>query len=258
MLDLVEGARADGHDVTFDTYPYEWACTRLLIQLPGWIQSGGPRALRDRLTDATARQRLRGEVSSPTGWTDVRLGAFSNAEFAWCEGRTMADVMAERGTDAVDTLCDLLLAENLAVNQVSGGPSTETLHHFVSHSVGLVGTDSTFVGERPSPRTYGSFPRILGQFVRDEGRLSLEEAVRKMTSAAAARLGLRNRGLLADGYAADVVIFDPDMVRSNATYEAPRQYPDGILHVLVNGTPVVTNGKPTGLRPGRSLHHGTD
>lgn len=258
MLDLVEEARAGGHDVTFDTYPYEWASTRLLIQLPGWIQSGGPFALRDRLTDAAARDRLRTEIRSPTGWTDVRLGAFSSPEFGWCEGRTMAEVMHELGTDATDTLCDLLLAENLAVNQVTGGPSSETLHQFVSHPVGLVGTDSTFVGERPSPRTYGSFPRILGQFVRDESRLSLEEAIRKMTSAAASRLGLRNRGLLADGFAADIVIFDPARVRSNATYEAPRQFPDGIVHVLVNGTPVVTDGESTGLRPGRALRHGTD
>jgi N-acyl-D-amino-acid deacylase len=258
MLDLVEDARARGRDVTFDAYPYEWASTRLLIQLPGWVQSGGPLPLRERLTDAGVRARLRPEVTSATNWTDVRLGAFTAPENASCEGRTVAEIMAERGTDAVDTICDLLLTENLAVNQVTGGPDPATLHRFVSHPLGLVGTDSTFVGDRPSPRTYGSFPRILGQFVRDEARLTLEEAIRKMTSAAAQRLGLRERGLLADGHAADVVVFDPARVRSNATYEQPRRYPDGIEYVIVNGRLAVDRGHVTGVRAGRALRHRRD
>jgi N-acyl-D-amino-acid deacylase len=156
----------------------------------------------------------------------------------------------------VDAICDLLLAENLGVAQVTSGPWSESLPHFVWHPVGMVGTDSTFLGEKPSPRTYGSFPRILGQFVRDEGLLSLEEAVRKMTGAAAARLDLRDRGLLRDGYAADVVIFDPDTVRSNATYDEPRQFPTGIEYVIVNGEVVVDRGRHTGALPGRALRHG--
>ena len=147
--------------------------------------------------------------------------------------------MHDTGQDAVDAICDLLLDENLAVNQVTSGPWTETLRPFVAHPVGMVGTDSTFVGAKPSPRTYGSFPRILGQFVRDEALLSLEEAVRKMTSAPAARLGLRERGTLRDGAIADVVVFDPATVRSTATYDEPRSYPIGIETVIVNGTLVV-------------------
>jgi N-acyl-D-aspartate/D-glutamate deacylase len=120
----------------------------------------------------------------------------------------------------------------------------------------MVGTDSTFLGEKPSPRTYGSFPRILGQFVRDEQLLSLEEAVRKMTGAPAARLGLNERGLLHDGYAADLVVFDPARVRSNATYDQPRQFPDGIEYVAVNGELVVDAGVHTGALPGRALRRG--
>ena len=127
--------------------------------------------------------------------------------------------------DAVDAICDLLLAEDLRVNQVTPGPWSETLPAFVAHPAGMVGTDSTFMGLKPSPRTYGSYPRILGQFVRDEQRLSLEEAVRKMTSAPAARLGIRDRGLLRDGLAADLVVFDPARVRSNATYDEPARVP---------------------------------
>jgi N-acyl-D-amino-acid deacylase len=148
-------------------------------------------------------------------------------------------------------MCDLLLAENLRVNQVTSGPWSETLHHFVVHPVGMFGTDSTFIGEKPSPRTYGSFPRILGEFVRDRALLGLEEAVRKMTSAPAARLGLTDRGLLRDGLNADVVVFDPETVRTNATYDEPRRFPDGIAHVIVNGTLVVDGGQHTGALPGR-------
>ena len=133
--------------------------------------------------------------------------------------------MTECGVDAVDAICDLLLAEDLRVNQVTPGPWSETLPAFVAHPAGMVGTDSTFVGLKPSPRTYGSYPRILGQFVRDEQRLSLEEAVRKMTSAPAARLGIRDRGLLRDGLAADLVVFDPARIRSNATYDNPARFP---------------------------------
>ena len=127
---------------------------------------------------------------------------------------------------------------------------------FVAHPVGMVGTDSTFLGDKPGPRTYGSFPRILGQFVRDEALLSLEEAVRKMTSAPAARLGLRDRGVIRDGAVADLVVFDPATVRSTATYDEPRSYPIGIEHVIVAGTLVVADGAHTGATPGRGLRHG--
>jgi N-acyl-D-amino-acid deacylase len=265
MLALVEDARAAGRDVTYDTYPYEWASTRLLIQLPQWVQSGGPGPLKDRLADAGIRQRLRDEIhghgpahGAPRSWGDVRLGAFdAEANQRW-EGLTLGDVSRELGVDPVDALCDLLVAEDLRINQVTPGPWSETLPHFVAHPAGMVGTDSTFIGLKPSPRTYGSFPRILGQFVRDDRRLSLEEAVRKMTSAPAARLGLRDRGLLREGYVADLVIFDPARVRSNATYDDPRQFPDGIEYVAVNGTLVVDGGRHTGALPGRALRHGRD
>ena len=263
LLGLVDDARAAGMDVTFDSYPYEWASTRLLIQLPQWVQGGGPAQLRDRLADATTRQRLRTELqahgaryTAAAGWADLRLGAFRRPENLRWESRTLADVMQETGRDATDAICDLLLAEDLGVAQVTSGPWSETLPHFVRHPVGMVGTDSTFLGEKPSPRTYGSFPRILGQFVRDEQLLSLEEAVRKMTSAPATRLGLRDRGVLADGMAADLVIFDPARVRSNATYDEPRQFPDGIDYVAVNGTLVVDGGEHTGAFPGRALRRG--
>lgn len=259
MLELVDDARAEGLDVTFDTYPSEWASTRLLIQLPQWVQAGGPGALRARLADGGIRDRLRAELaaseaaSTSGSWADVRLGYLADPRNLRWEGRTLADLMEETGTDAVDAICELLLSEDLRVNQVTSGPEAESLPRFVRHPIGMVGTDSTFIGAKPSPRSYGSFPRILGQFVRDEALLSLEEAVRKMTSAPAARLGLADRGLLRDGMKADVVVFDPRTVRSTATYDAPRSYPQGIEQVVVNGTLVIHDGRHTGALPGRSL-----
>jgi N-acyl-D-amino-acid deacylase len=265
MLALVDDARAEGLDVTFDTYPSEWASTRLLIQLPQWIQAGGPGPLKGRLADRAARDRVRAEFTergasyaSKAGWADVRLGAFRRPENIRWESRTVADVMTETGHDALDVICDLLLAEDLGISQVTSGPAAATLPLFVAHPVGMVGTDSTFLGEKPSPRTYGSFPRILGQFVRDEALLSLEEAIRKMTSAPAARLGLRDRGVIRDGAVADLVVFDPGTVRSTATYEEPRSYPVGIEQVIVAGTLVVADGTHTGATPGRGLRAGRD
>jgi N-acyl-D-amino-acid deacylase len=265
LLALVDDARAEGLDVTFDSYPYEWASTRLLIQLPQWIQAGGPAMLKERIADRSARDRLREEFTArgaaytgPAGWADVRLGGFARRELLHWESRTVADVMTEMGLDAVDAICDLLLLEDLGISQVTSGPWSKTLPEFVKHPIGMVGTDSTFIGEKPSPRTYGSYPRILGQFVRDEQLLSLEEAVRKMTGAAAARLGLRQRGTLRDGAFADLVVFDPATVRSNATYDEPRRFPTGIEQVIVNGTLVVHDGEHTGATPGRGIRLGVD
>ena len=265
LIQLVTDARAEGLDVTFDTYPSEWAATRLLIQLPQWVQAGGPGPLKERLADRATRDRLRAEVkgrgaayASVEGWADVRLAAFRRPENLRWESRTIADVMAETGHDALDVICDLLLSEDLGVGEVTSGPWGETLRLFIKHPVGMVGTDSTFVGAKPSPRTYGSFPRILGQFVRDEALLSLEEAIRKMTSAPAARLGLRDRGVIRDGAIADLVVFDPTTVRSTATYDEPRSYPVGIDEVIVAGTAVVADGAHTGATPGRALRHGVD
>ncbi|HEV7604236.1 MAG TPA: D-aminoacylase [Candidatus Limnocylindrales bacterium] len=265
MLALVDDARSEGLDVTFDTYPYEWASTRLLIQLPQWIQAGGPGPLKTRLADRAARDRMRAEFTargasyaSPTGWADVRLGAFHRPENLRWESHTVADVMRETGHDALDVICDLLLSEDLGVSQVTSGPARATLPRFVAHPVGMVGTDSTFLGAKPSPRTYGSFPRILGQFVRDEALLTLEEAIRKMTSAPAARLGLRDRGVIREGAVADLVVFDPATVRATATYDEPRSYPVGIEQVIVAGTLVVADGVHTGATPGRGLRHGRD
>jgi N-acyl-D-amino-acid deacylase len=265
MLELVDEARAEGLDVTFDAYPYEWASTRLLINIPIWVQEGGPAATLERLEDRSVRERIREELRSrgvlyagAGGLADIRLGYFARPENLRWEGLTLGEVGQETGRDRVDTLCDLLVSEGLRVNQVTPGPHTDGIRRFYRHPVSMVGTDSTFVGAKPSPRSYGSYPRILGQFVRDEALLSLEQAVAKMTSMPAARLGLRDRGRIADGLVADLVVFDPATVRSNASYDDPRRFSDGIEHVLVNGESVVDGGIHSGAFPGRALRRGRD
>jgi N-acyl-D-aspartate/D-glutamate deacylase len=265
MLALVDDARAEGLDVTFDAYPYEWASTRLLITLPTWVQAGGPGPTKERLADRAVRDRIRGEMrdrgvlfAGAGGIADIRLGYFERPEHLRFEGRTLGEIGKELSGDLVDVLCDLLLREGLRLNQVTPGPNLAGIRRFYRHPVAMVGTDSTFIGAKPSPRSYGSYPRILGQFVRDEAILSLEAAVAKMTSMPAARLGLKDRGRIADGLVADLVVFDPATVRSNATYDDPRRFPDGIDHVIVNGTLVVEDGAHTGALPGRSLRRGRD
>ena len=265
MLELVDDARAEGLDVTFDAYPYEWASTRLLISIPTWVQEGGPGPTRARLADGAVRARIRREMEArgllaagASGLADIRLGYFGRAAHARWEGRTLGEVAQETGEDMVELLCDLLVSEGLRLNQVTPGPHIDGIRQFYRHPVAMVGTDSTFVGAKPSPRTYGSFPRILGQFVREERLLGLEEAVAKMTSMPAARLGLRNRGRLADGFIADVVVFDPARVKALATYDQPRQFSEGIDHVFVGGVPVVEGGIHTGATPGRALRRGRD
>ena len=265
MLELVDDARSEGLDVTFDAYPYEWASTRLLITVPPWVQAGGPGPTKERLADRDVRTRIRGELEArgvlyagAGGLADIRLGYFARPENLRFEGRTLGDVGKEFGGDLVDVLCDLLLAEGLRINQVTPGPHTDGIRRFYRHPVAMVGTDSTFVGAKPSPRSYGSYPRILGQFVRDEALISLEGAVAKMTSMPAARLGLKDRGTLRDGYVADLVIFDPATVRANATYDEPRRFPEGIEHVVVDGSFVVEAGRHTGALPGRALRRGRD
>ncbi len=192
------------------------------------------------------------------GLADIRLGYFARPENLRWEARTLGEVATEIGSDIVDVLCDLLLAEGLRINQVTPGPHTDGIRRFYQHPVAMVGTDSTFVGEKPSPRTYGSYPRILGQFVRDEALLSMEVAVAKMTSMPADRLGLTSRGRIADGLVADLVVFNPRAVRSDATYDNPRELACGIEFVLVNGVLVVDGVIATGATPGRALRKGRD
>ena len=265
MLALVDDARATGQDVSFDLYPSEWASTRLLILIPIWVQEGGPARTKERLSDPGVRDRIRADLTErgqlfagAGGIRDVRIGYLRRPENLQWEGRTLGELIDAAGRDPVDALCDLLLAEDLRPNEVTPGPNLPGTRRFLQHPGAMIGTDSVFVGARPSPRTFGSFPRILGQFVRDEALLGLEDAVHRMTGLPAARLGLRDRGTIRDGAVADLVVFDPATVRSDATIDAPTREPEGIDHVLVAGELVIDGGRPTGARPGRGLRRGRE
>jgi N-acyl-D-amino-acid deacylase len=158
----------------------------------------------------------------------------------------------------VDALCDLLVEEDLQVSYTALSGDAISLPRFVAHPLSMVGSDAILMGEFPSPRTYGCFPIILGKFARDERELSLAQAIRKMTSFPAQRLGLSKRGLLRDDFSADIVVFDPARVGAPATRSQPKQFPTGIDYVIVNGTPVIDAGRHTGVLPGRALRRGRD
>jgi N-acyl-D-amino-acid deacylase len=253
----VEEARAGGLDVTFDSYPYTLSSTRLLIVLPEWAQEGGPARLMAALRSPEARRRLREEVE-PRGpsWQEMWLTNFAREHNHRFEGRSVAEAAAMLDRHEVDAICDLLLDEDLRVCYVSAGGNGNTLHKFVAHPQSMVGSDGVLLGDYPSPRTYGTFPVILSEFVRMEGYLSLREAVRKMTSFPAQRLGLGDRGLLRDGMRADVVVFDPAAILAPATRTRPKQYPNGIDYVIVNGSVVIDQGRHTGVLAGRALRRG--
>ena len=257
LLELVDGSVDSGQDVTMDCFPYTYSSTRVLIMFPQWAHNGGPTRLKEVLRSEEGRERLRQEVR-PRGqsWSDVWLTYFKRPHNKRFEGRSVAEVADTLGKSEVDALCDLLLDEDLQTSYVTPGPNLTTLPDFMTHPLTMVGTDGLLLGDFPSPRTYGTFPTLLSHYVRNEKLITMAEAIRKMTSFAAHRLGIPDRGILRDGMKADIVVFDPTTVHSPATRHRPRQYPTGIEHVLVNGQPVVTDGDHTGALPGRSLRRG--
>jgi len=172
------------------------------------------------------------------------------------EAATPDDIAEMRNQDPAEALFDLLVDENLGISTVGLGTNPQTLPAFVSHPCGMIASDAILFGEYPNPRTYGCFPIVLAEFVRAEKQLRLPEAIRKMTSFPAQRLGLPDRGLLRDGFKADLVVFNPKTVKTHATREDPKHYPLGIEYVIVNGVVVIERGTNTGVLPGRALRRG--
>ena len=257
MLDLVEGARESGLNVTFDSYPYNLSSTRLTILLPQWTHSGGPETLTEVLRDPKNRAKLRADMGPrASSWGDMWLTNFHKPANHRFEGRSIQQTADMLDRDPVDVVCDLLVDEALEVSYVSAGGNLATLPKFVSHPLSMVGSDALLIGDFPSPRTYGCFPIILSEFVREERFMALPDAIRKMTSFPAQRLGLPDRGLLRDGFKADVVVFDPKTVKTPATRTQPKQFPVGIDYVIVNGKVVVDGGRHTGVLAGRALRRG--
>jgi len=257
LLQLVEDARAAGQDVTFDMFPTAYGSTRLLIMVPAWAQNGGPERLKEVMRSPEGRARLRQEIlPRGPGWREIWLTYFKQPQNRQYEGRSVAEIAAMRGQSEPDAICDLLLEEDLQISYVAAGINAHTVPKFIAHPYAMVGSDALLLGDYPAPQTYGTFPIILGEYVRDEGYLTLPEAIRKMTSFAARRLGLPDRGLLQDGYRADVVVFDPATVNAPTYRAQPKQFPVGIDYVIVNGQVVIDGGEHTGALPGRALRRG--
>jgi N-acyl-D-amino-acid deacylase len=269
----IEAARARGLDVTANMYPYRASGTGLSAIIPNWAHEGGREALVARLRDPAARQRIRQELANgATG--DWRIGASAGGpegvmiasvaadSLRHYQGMRLSEVAAARGQEVPDALFDLLVADEARTSAVYFSMSEDDVETVLRQPWVSIGGDAGVrpadpaLADRPHPRAFGTFPRILGHYGRERGVLTLEEAIRKSTSLAAARVGLDDRGVLKAGLFADIVLFDPAVVADRATFEEPVQTSVGIRHVIVNGVPVLRDGIPTGARPGRGLRRG--
>lgn len=262
FLDKVDAAIADGCDVTLDTYPYLPGATTLSALLPSWAMSGGPDQALARMEDPAMRARITADVDVngsdgchgvTVEWETIQLSGVANSELDRYVGRTMVDIAAERGQSPVDTFFDILRRDQLATTILQHVGHEENVRAIMAHPHHMGGSDAILVGERPHPRAWGTFPRYLGHYVRDEKLLGLEDCINHLTGRPAQRLGLKDRGTIAEGNAADLVLFDPDTIRDTATFEAPKQQALGIGHVFVNGALAIDEGAPTGNLAGHSL-----
>lgn len=262
LLALVDDATADGVEVTLDSYPYLAAATYLHALLPGWAQAGPTDDVVRRLADPDLRERIRVEVEDtghaayhhvPTDWETVVVTGVTAVVNRRLVGRSIAQVAAAEDVRPIDLYCDALVADRLGASCLHHIGNEDNVRAIMRHPAHAGGSDGILVGDQPHPRGWGTFPRYLAHYVREESDLRLADAIRKFTSLPSQRLGFRDRGLVRPGLAADLVAFDPDQVEDLATYAEPRRQARGIPHVIVNGVPVMLDGAHTGARPGRAL-----
>ncbi|WP_405638946.1 amidohydrolase family protein [Streptomyces uncialis] len=258
-LPRLEQARAEGVDVLCDVYPYTAGSTVLHAMLPPWANEGGIPALLARLRDDAVRERIRRDIAGGVagwentvgngGWDLIAVAAAPTHPHI--QGRRIADLAAERAVDPVDYVADLLLAEEGEVTIISHSMREDDVRRVIASPLAMIGSDGVPKPGRPHPRWAGSFTRVLGRYGRDEGLLTLENAVHKMTGLPAARFGLTGRGTIRDGAHADLVVLDPAAVRDRATFDSPLLAPEGIGTVVVAGRLAVHDGRPTGVRAGQ-------
>jgi N-acyl-D-aspartate/D-glutamate deacylase len=281
IVALIDEARARGVDVRANVYPYTRGNNDLASIIPPWAHEGGKDAMLTRLNNPELRQRMKRDILAGIpgwynhylavggDWSRMLISAKLTEKNHRYEGQTLDRVLAARtqgrqpAPDPLDVLFDLLIEENGTVGTIYAHHTEEDMNLAMMQPWCSIGSDgSAFATEgvlrrgHPHPRSFGTFPRVLGVYVRERHILRLEDAVRKMTSLNAAKLGLTDRGLLRAGQYADITLFDPDRVVDRSTFLEPFQYPEGIAAVLVNGKVVLERGKPTGAKPGRALRHG--
>jgi N-acyl-D-amino-acid deacylase len=266
----VEAARRDGLSITANMYCYTAGAAPLTACIPPWASEGGEVALRRRLRDPESRKRILDDIRNKTDWPNfyhnagtpenILLISFKQDALKPLQGKTLAQVARQRDRDPVETLLDLLVEDQSGIGTVYFITAEENIRKLVPLPWISFGSDEAaqapegvFLKSLPHPRAYGNFARFLGKYVREEKLLTLQAAIRKLTSLPATNLGLDHRGLLKEGYFADVVVLDPKTIADRATYEKPHQYAVGVKHVFVNGGQVLKDGEPTGAKPGRAL-----
>jgi N-acyl-D-amino-acid deacylase len=271
VIARIDSARRTGVDIAADTYAYPAWFNSLSAMVPPWAHDGGTAKLLQRLRDPAARRRIRRDMETAGSWENnawqeisgpdaILIGAVQNPVLLPLQGKTLAEVARQKKSDPIDALLDLLI-EDQAYTYVAVFGMDEPdvrlalLQPWVSINNDSQGTapDGILGQDHPHPRAYGTFPRILRKYVREEKRLTLEEAIRKFSSLPAQRMRLGDRGVLKAGMWADIVVFDPDSVRDRATFAQPNQLSEGMRWVLVNGVPVIADGKATGALPGKVL-----
>ncbi|MCG3160247.1 MAG: D-aminoacylase [Acidobacteria bacterium] len=274
LVALIANARAQGQLVEANVYPYRAGQNNLSSIIPPWAHEGGAKAMIARLKDPALRPRLESEIlngipdsdwynhyTATGGWEGMLLVTFSNSKYKKFEGKRMSEVIKTLGKPPLDVLFELLIENDGSVPTVYFHHSEEDMRYALKQPFVSIGSDGTAVktegplaAGHPHPRYYGTFPRVLGRYAREEKLISLEEAVRKMTSANAAKIRIYDRGLLRPGQCADVTIFNPETIIDNATFEKPHQYATGVEYVIVNGKMILERGTRTGARPGAILY----
>jgi len=264
-LDLIESARRDGVDVMADAYPYTAYSTGLTIFLPPWALEGGWDALGERLNDPGDRARIRSEVvesvaGDPGGFNLIVIASTKTEQNRHCVGKSVQEVADSWGVEPADAVLRLLVEEEGSVAMIGHGMSPENVEMVLSHPLVMIGSDGSSIAPtgkaaetRPHPRLYGCCARVLSYYCRERQIFDLPTAVRKMTGTPADQAGISDRGRIARGKKADLVVFNAATVKDEATFDDPHQYASGINHVVVNGQLVIEDGAHTGARPGRVL-----
>lgn len=268
VFDLIDAARAAGLPITADMYTYTAGSTGLYATMPLWVQEGGHDAWVARLKDPEIRARVVAEMKQPADeWENFYVGAgpenillvgFKSERLRPLTGKTLQEVADERDADPAETAIDLVIEDDSRVDAVYFMMSEDNVKRKIQKpwvsfgsDAGAPAAEGAFMETNPHPRAYGNFSRLLGKYVREEGLITLQEAIRRLTSLPASNIGISERGQLSEGYYADVVVFDPERVSDEATFEEPHQYSTGVWHVFVNGEQVLSNGRHTGATPGR-------
>ena len=269
IVEVIERARAGGLDMTCDVYPYTAGASGLSQMLPSWLQDGGVDAMLARLRDPADRTRAFDDMAGgwfrglPWTWDKMFISYVGSEANQGVVGRSLDAIAEDLGVDPREIVLSLIDEENNEVGVIGHNRIESDLRFFMRYEHTMIGSDGRAISptgpranDKSHPRFYGCYPRILGRYVRDDGVLSLESAIYKMSGLPAARLGLKDRGRVADGLVADLVIFDPETVIDHATFEHPQQLSTGVGHLFVNGAAVISDGEHTGAKPGRVLRRG--